>query len=604
MDLNPYNRNKISNTDYFQQKKEKINETKNLIFGNPMRYSYSKYNNSKYNLYNKGNDNSIENTKGSHKFHENIQNQFTSNQFNSFSNNIRYLIYIPIPMNQHYPTYSIINHNNISNSQKTVLPNSINTQKNRLIDNYIDDFSFFGLESKKKEEQRLIKKQEYREELLKQIEEKKKADEERNKRMKEEEKNEIKQNEEYFKLKKAQAEEQARKLREKIARRMQRQQAEEFANPSHILEISKDFENMNKSRQGTSVMNNIELTGNKNSIESGNRNSLINIEENYENENFFNLVNNNMILEQENYMKEIDNEYNELYQSLTTDIDKMINNKNIDISFSIPEYNSKLTKKEKQYADYILGKTLSPPTPFKFENNPLSYSYSQKRREKDNRINLDDFFNNDEESRYYKDKKYNSKKKEITNKINKDYFEIFEILKDTNSYTKKYSKEPDSYSHSESFITNKSHTSFNDNKSNNDAKNKNSLASYYNSSVSNTMYDKDNIKNENDEDNMVKIEDLSMRTTENKNKSKTLLDKKLINIKENKEDEEDEEDDDENKKIKEEKKSENVNNNYKEGENEANIKDNEINENHLNEVENKDENEEEEEEEDDEGKDE
>ena len=53
---------------------------------------------------------------------------------------------------------------------------------------------------------------------------------------------------------------------------MQRQQAEEYGNSSNFLEISKDFENMNKSRQGASLVNNIELNNKHNSIETGNRN--------------------------------------------------------------------------------------------------------------------------------------------------------------------------------------------------------------------------------------------------------------------------------------------------------------------------------------------
>ena len=419
-----------------------------------------------------------------------------------------------------------------------------------------------------------MKQSEYRDELLKQIEEKKIADENRKRKMKEEEKNELIKNEEYFKLKKMQADEQARKLKEKIARRMQRQQAEEFGNSSNILEISKDFENMNKSRQGTSLVNNIEITNKHNSIETGNRNTLINYEANYDNENFYSLMNNNMILEKENYMKEIDNEYDELCQTIKFDIDQMINKNKTDLYLEIPNYEDKLTQKEKQYADYILGKTLSQPTPFKLDTNPLSNSYSQKDLEKSKTINLDKFFNRDMEKDYYRDKNYyNSKKKEIRNKINKDYLDIFENLHETKSYTKKYSKDQNQISHSESFISNKTHSSNKDNKSNNETKNKFYMASYYNSTISHSMYDKENIKNENDEDNALKMEDSSLRTTQNKNKSKTILDKKLINIKENKEDEEDEEDDEENKKLKEEKVDEN-----KDSENNGEEKENNLNE--------------------------
>ena len=560
MDYNPYNRNEITNNDPFQLRQEKINQTKNWVFGNPMRDSLSKNANiSNYNSYNP-NLNIIESRKENNNILIPQKNQSLSNQnqfskTNSLPNNIRYLIYLPIQIPQNYPSLQRINQNLPTyNSQRLFPSNKINQTD-------FNDYSFFGSESKRKEEERIMKQTEYRDELLKQIEEKKIADENRKRKMKEEEKNELIKNEEYFKLKKMQADEQARKLKEKIARRMQRQQAEEFGNSSNILEISKDFENMNKSRQGTSLVNNIEITNKHNSIETGNRNTLINYEGNYDNENFYSLINNDMIREKENYMKEIDNEYDELCQTIKFDIDQMINKNKTDLYLEIPNYEDKLTQKEKQYADYILGKTLSQPTPFKLDTNPLSNSYSQKDVEKSKTINLDKFFNRDMEKDYYRDKNYyNSKKKEIRNKINKDYLEIFENLHETKSYTKKYSKDQNQISHSESFISNKTHSSNKDNKSNNETKNKFYMASYYNSTISHSMYDKENIKNENDEDNALKMEDSSLRTTQNKNKSKTILDKKLINIKENKEDEEDEEDDEENKKLKEEKVEENKDN--------------------------------------------
>ena len=567
MDYNPYNRNEITINDSSQLRQEKINQTKNWIFGNPMRDSLSKNGNiSNYNSYNQNNINPVENRKDNNilipQKNQTINsiNQFSKNNY--LQNNFRYLIYLPIQPPQNYPSPPKINQTLPPyNPQQLFQTNKINAQSYQSLQNDLNDYSFFGSESKRKEEERIMRQTEYRDELLKQIEEKKRADEERKRKMKEEEKNELIKNEEYFKLKKLQADEQARKLREKIARRMQRQQAEEYGNSSNFLEISKDFENMNKSRQGASLVNNIELTNKHNSTETGNRNNFINYEGNYDNENFYGLMNNNMILEQENYMKEIDNEYDELCQTIKFDIDQMINKNKTDIYLEIPNYEEKLTKKEKQYANYILGKTLSPPTPFKLDKNPLSNSYTKKPTEKSKTTNLDEFFNRDKEKYIYREKNYyNSKKNEIKNRINKDYSEIFENLHETKSYTKKYSNDKNQISHSESFISNKTHSSNNENKSNNETRNKFYMASYYNSTISNSMYDKEKNKNENEEDTALKIEDSSMRTTQNKNKSKTILDKKLINIKENKEDEEDEEDDEENKKLKEENVEENKSN--------------------------------------------
>ena len=45
MNYNPYNRNKDSEDDIFQQKQDKLNDTKKLIFGNSMNNTFNKNNN-------------------------------------------------------------------------------------------------------------------------------------------------------------------------------------------------------------------------------------------------------------------------------------------------------------------------------------------------------------------------------------------------------------------------------------------------------------------------------------------------------------------------------------------------------------------------------
>jgi hypothetical protein len=45
MNYNPYNRNKVSEEDIFQQKQDKLNDTKKLIFGNSMNNTFNKNNN-------------------------------------------------------------------------------------------------------------------------------------------------------------------------------------------------------------------------------------------------------------------------------------------------------------------------------------------------------------------------------------------------------------------------------------------------------------------------------------------------------------------------------------------------------------------------------
>ena len=572
MDYNPYNRNKISQDELLQKKKEKLNETNNWILGHSLRNSFTKNNNNNIynNLYMGNNKNFLENRKDNnlliHSSNIISNNNIINNNYNQLpnnnyqQNNFPYLIYIPVSIPsfpQYNPSLSY-NPNFIStfNSQQIFNPTTINSQLNKLneieMNDNNNDYSIFGLESKRKEKEKFIKIEEYRKELLKQIEEKKRADEERKKKMKEEEKNELKKNEEYFKLKKKQEDEENKKLREKITRRMQRQQMDEFNNSSNILEISKDFENMNKSRQGTSLVNNID-TKHKNSLETGYRENVVNLEEYYQNDNIYDIINNNMIEEEENYLKEIDDEYNELCQSIKLDIDEMINKNKTDIYLEIPYYNEKLKKKEKQYANYILGKTVSPPTPIKLNEKDLSLMDNRKT-ENIKKMNLDDFFNQDIKKEKYSNKNNNIKFREAKVNIDKEYFEIFENLQEIKLYTKKYSSNKNFENYSESFMSNQTHlTDESLNKKINETKNKFDLQSYYNSTISNSLYEKEINKNENekDEENVIKVEDSSMRTTENKNKSKTILDKQLINIKENKEDEEDEEDDEENKKIKE-----------------------------------------------------
>ena len=557
MDYNPYNRNSISQNDLFQRKLDKLNETNNWILGNTFTQ-----NNKNNNIYN---NNLLENRKDnnililSNDYNRKIPSLSLPNDFNYNQNYPPYLIYTPIQlpqMLQLYPSYQTYKNNSSLNSQINIPPISIPK------DNNINDFSLFGLESKRREEEKYIKKEEYRQELLKQIEEKKKADEEKKKKMMEEEKKEQKKNEEYFKLKKKQADEQARRLKQRIASRMQLQQYEDPGYASNILEISKDFENMNKSRQGTSLVNNLNLTKNINDVPNVNNNNY-NIDNYYENINISELLNNDMVQEQENYINEIEQEYNDLYQSIKTDIDQIINKNKPNENFQIPNFDERVIKKHKQYTNYIFGKSLVPPTPLSFDKNILSNSTYIKTLDKNKEINLEEFFNKDEPKAKKKDKKRGIKTKEIRNAIEKEYFEIFENLEDTKKYTKKYT--PIEYQDSESFNTDKTHISESQDKSNNESKNKFYLASYYNSTISNSMYDKENNKSKIEEENLIKIEDSSMRTTENKNKSKTLLEKKLINIKENKEDEEDEEDDEENKKTKEENKeiNENIEENIK-----------------------------------------
>ena len=639
------------------------NDTNNLLINN----NIINYNNQIQNNLNSNKNNNIimsynikqlknnninnENQKENNKL---INNNNTGNNIGYFSNlnspnftlpNYPYNLFLPQPsininslsMNIPYNNTQLLNNTNIYSQQyknnnynfNQNVYNSLNNIKN--IQNI--NSSYFGNESRKKEEQKNIEREEYRNELLLQITEKKKRDEERKRKMEEEEKIQDMNNEEYYRLKQLQAEEQARKLRERIKRRMQRSSNDEYGSSSNIQEISKDFQNVNKSNEGESPLNN-----NIEEQKDNEENILMNDEEN--------IYGGNMLIEQENYMKKIDDDYQILRQSLNNDIDKQINyniisnynhiiNNNI---FNNDKLTAKLFMKENQLADYILGTNNSPPTPIKtsdYNNNILSHSYSQKRRmyikdypnllniknDKDidnynilrsKTFNLDDFFNKDEKKKDNANNvKESIKTKEAQDKVEKDYESIFKDLKKAHEYTKKYSvidEDDIPENTTSSFITN------NTNK-NTTSKYKNQIqyntkyntkynSSYYlNSSAAFTNYDRNENKNIN-EKNKDKIsenemvDENSVRTTGIKNVSKTVLDKVLLNIQENKEDEEDEEDDEQNQKIKQEINAENhaIKENEEEEKN-NDIKNEEENENDDGENGEKDENDEEENEE-------
>ena len=486
---------------------------------------------------------------------------------------------------------NIIYEKNINQSINYNINNNIN------INSYNNSDSSFGNDSKKKEEQNKIKKQEYRNELLLQINEKRKKDEERKRKMEEDEKLEKIKNEEYFLLKQKQAEEQARKLRERINRRMQKPLYEEMGSASNILEISKDFENVNKSFQGESPLNNNieEIKQNENENEVNNESNFLNIDDE-------NIYGDNMILEEEHYINKLEEEYKLFHQSLSNDIDKQIKtDKNLN-DFTI-NYNEKekniIIKKQNKLADYIMGNVFTPPTPIKplkNDNNILYNSYSQTSNPqsknlqdlqnfqkngqikyntlKNKTVDLEDFFNRDEN----KKDNYNSndikeaiKAKEVQDTIEQNYNSIFNDLKLAHDYTKKYTKKNDDDILENSTTSFYSSTSTNKNKKENNKSQQQyynrSNASRFNSSISYSNYEKEQINDNKKNNELIKenisdnemIDENSLRNTGNKNVSKTVLDKELRNIQENKEDEEDEEDDEKNQ-NKESNKSDNSKN--------------------------------------------
>ena len=608
-DISVINHRVINNSNYNQ-----IYSNNTLINDNIINYNNQPQNNnnfsrsydkiSNYNIKQlKNNTNINENQKENNLIikNNNIGNISYMNSPNFNLSNSPYILLLPQPfinLNS-LSTNTLYNNSQLLNniySQQYKNNNNNNYIYNQNINNINNNqnisSSYFGTDAKKRDEQKFLEKQEYRNELLLQIEEKKRKDEEAKRKMEEEDKIQEMNNEEYYRLKQLQAEEQARKLRERINRRMQRSY-EDYGSSSNIQEISKDFEKVNKSNQGESPLNN-------------------NFEEqkNNEGENSLNIEDNifgvNMMIEQENYLKKIDDDFQTLRESLNFDIDKQINNtinnnniinKNIINNNNNDIHKSQLFKKENQLADYILGTSISPPTPIKtnvYNSNVLSHSYSQKRRiplkdypnisnmqndkdiedfniYKSKTFNLEDFFNKDEKK---KDNTINIKEsikaKEAQDKVEKDFESIFKDLKKAHEYTKKYSEpdEDDSLDNTTSSFISKN-TNKKTNYKNPLQYNTKYNASYYlNSSATFTNYDRSE-KKKKKEINKDKISDNEMvdensgRSTGIKNVSKTVLDKVLLNIQENKEDEEDEEDDEQNQKNKQDKNVENNENQEK-----------------------------------------
>ena len=544
------------------------NKNNNLLIQNnniqnipKVNYSYQYLPNIPYNLVLPNNINNIQSINNGY-----FQNLYSNNNFTQ-----------KIPSNNGF-----INNNIYQNrySQNNLMRNSSN--------------SFFGIDSKKREEQKSLEIQEYRNELLLQIQQKKIRDEERKRKMEEEDRIEDYKNKEYYKIKKQQADEQKRKLKEKIMRRMQGSY-EDYGSSSNIFEMSNDFENVNNnSFKRTSFFNNND-NNEENLNEENNENNFIN------NEN--NLYGEDMLLEQDDYMNKIDNDYQIFRKSLNDDIDKQINKNNDNMNHKIinNDINNKgrihILNKQNQLADYIIGNTFSPPTPIKYNkiinNNPLSNSYSQKTKNrtqnfeilqnnniyknhmynsfKNKEINLEDFFNRDENKYDYNE--FNPKDairtKEAHDKVDQDYNSIFKDLINTHSYTKKYSKKKEK-DNAENFSTSSSFFSkINDEKEKNNNKSQQKYYTGYKGDQPSTI--QTNQKKSNKEVNSEKeimVDEHSVRTTGIKSFNKTVLDKELRNIQENKEDEEDEEEDKNNNEDEDEEKNNKENDKEKEEEEE------------------------------------
>ena len=545
------------------------------------------------------------------------KNKISNIQFQNLPPNTPFLLILPpSSMNPLYSPINTIQSLNLNRGyypQNLFTPNLNNNYYNKNINNIGNNqirnsnLSFFGAESKKREEQKSLEMKQYRNELISQINEKKMRDEENKRKMEEENRLEDIKILEYRLMKDKQAEEQERKLKERIRRRMQGQ------------DISKDFERVNTSFQDASFLNN---NNNNNNIENNNNNETAQNDENYINIEE-NIYGDNMLLEQDNYMRKIDADYQVLKQSINNDIDKRINDKiniinNEDIFGDLnKERRNNMIKKQNQLADFIMGDRHSPPTPIKFEstksyniyNNPLSHSFSQKSKFplksyqniqrieniqnytnkmfnsfKNKDVNLEEFFNRDKDENDFNVKEA-IQKNEAHNKVDQDYASIFKDLKEANKYTKKYTqKNKDDISDNASFtiysddssIYKRHRTKYKSQKMHGTGYRR----SYANSSLHSTKYDKNqklkdqdkNIdKNENikdDNSNNEAIDEHSVRNTGIKNITKTVLDKELKNIQENKEDEEDEEEDEQKDKTKQENENENENEKNENGEEE------------------------------------
>ena len=295
---------------------------------------------------------------------ESIQTKISPNNFNNTFNN--------------YNNFNL-NQDNLIDSEK-MTKKFIKKLPESTIFNSNVNFDKIKLDKEREKEQ-------WKKELIEQINEKKRRDLKNKKLMEEMDKKEILDSENYFKLKKKQQEEQAKKHMAKIRRQ------QNDGGMGNILDLSTDMDPANRSNQ--SQMNNIIV--NENDLSQNNipiQDNLIDNNQNQDNINYNNMNNmyqnqNQYNLEEDNFKNYIDRQYNLLSETLNNDINNemMRITEEVNSNYSpftknmiLMNTNSKTTAElskenelklqkiqnlieERKLVDYILGRRERPPTP-------------------------------------------------------------------------------------------------------------------------------------------------------------------------------------------------------------------------------------------------
>ena len=362
----------MNNNNMYGNFQNENNKTDNNWYYNPNNYNQNNFNPNNVN-----------------------QNNFNPNNFNQNIQNNPYMIQ-PYPFIMPYPIYNpyqysnIYNRNNNNNYQYNNIQNRQNLITNTNIQTPLkkqtpklpkeSDFNDInpintGPDENKIKQQKELEKENWKRELLQQIDEKRKRDEEEKKKNEQLDRDEEIKYQEYLKLKKKQHEQQEQKRRNNLNKKMQMAYGE-----SHLNGDNTQYNNFNNTYSQINENDN-------NLIEDNINNDEENIN-NKNNEKNILIVPNEEISKQEEFKSFIDDNFHDLKDNLTKEIDDQMKRINYEYQKNYTpfsqvllnsdpennlernaEYQEKKLKhvqellEQKNMVDYIIGKIDEPSYP-------------------------------------------------------------------------------------------------------------------------------------------------------------------------------------------------------------------------------------------------
>ena len=412
----PYDRSSKTRSEQYNERQKRINETQNWIFGNNfgkqtngpqlnnnnINFPSSSKTVTDNNLYkNVSYDKYINNNliSSNQQMQSQINQLYNLNQQNYIQNNL----FVP----------SILPVNNMMNNQISHLnfnPNNYSLNNLNIINgnNNINNAfnSFMDLDPYKKDIQKMQQKENYRKELLKQIEENELRKNIKKREMDELNRIEEIKNQEYFLLKEKQEEEYERIKKLNKNRKLKSQ----FSLETNLLNISNDkLNNSNNQFINNSSLDNEEQKEKDEGIQK--------ISNNYQ--KIVSGKPKNLFEEKEELKNYIDNEYQDLFQTVKLDIDnqKYSNQNNLLLnSYELPQ---------KYFSNSV---KLNPSKNYNLGNNNYGGDLKLSNYER----NL---------LRKNKMKKYHISNDIISKRVNNEYNFIFNEISNLNNLSKNYKME-------------------------------------------------------------------------------------------------------------------------------------------------------------------